>query len=153
VAPKEEKERERSTSTIWVSIVINSLGYLYPDRDEELTKSDTFHKLQEAVRPYSQYRDMMEKVTQNMGEEVSEISSNSKSIDDVMFEEKSKKFSMAFEDQFHYGVFYGYLKLREQEIRNIVWLAELVSLNIPKNMPGWKKYVVPFKYHNDEEGN
>ena len=33
---------------------INNLGYLYPDRDRELTEADTFDKLREAVRgtPY-----------------------------------------------------------------------------------------------------
>jgi V-type H+-transporting ATPase subunit d len=53
-------------------------------------------------------------------------------IDDVMFIEKSKRYSMAFENQFHYGVFYSYLKLREMEIKNIVWLAELVSIGVPR---------------------
>lgn len=53
-------------------------------------------------------------------------------VDDVMFVEKSKRYSMAFENQFHYGVFYAYLKLREMEIKNIVWLAELVSIGVPR---------------------
>ena len=79
-----------------------------------------------------------------------EFSSDAKSLDDVQFECKSRRYSMAFENQFHYGAFYAYLKLKEQEIRNVVWLAELVSLKANKNMPGWKKFVIPFRYHNDE---
>ncbi len=71
-------------------------------------------------------------------------------IDDVMFIQKSARFSEAFENQFHYGVFYSYLKLKEQEIKNIIWLAELVSIGVPRNMAGWNKYVLPFKYHKDE---
>jgi V-type H+-transporting ATPase subunit d len=47
-------------------------------------------------------------------------------------------------------VFYAYLKLREMEIKNIIWLAELVSIGVPRQMPGWSKYVVPFKYHKEE---
>ena len=73
-----------------------------------------------------------------------------KYIDDVMFVEKSKRFSKAFENQMHYGVFYAYLKLKEMEIKNIIWLAELVSIGVPRQLPGWNKYVLPFKYHNDE---
>ena len=83
-------------------------------------------------------------------EKASEFSSAGKSIDDVMFVEKSKKYSMAFENQFHYGVFYSYLKLKEQEIKNIIWLAELVSIGVPRQLPGWSKYVLPFKYHKEE---
>lgn len=83
-------------------------------------------------------------------EKASEFSSAGKSIDDVMFVEKSKRYSIAFENQFHYGVFYAYLKLKEQEIRNIIWLAELVSIGVPRQLPGWNKFVLPFKYHKEE---
>lgn len=126
---------------------INSLGYLYPDKDRELNDADSFDKLKQAVKGY-EYEHMLDQVSE--GARGAEFNAAGKSIDDVMFVEKAKRYSMAFENGFHYGVFYSYLKLREMEIRNLVWLAELVSIGVPRQMPGWNKYILPFKYHKEE---
>jgi V-type H+-transporting ATPase subunit d len=57
---------------------------------------------------------------------------------------------MSFFGQFHYGVFYAYLKLKEMEIANVVQLAELHSIgSVPKNDPTWNCFVAPFQYDVD----
>ena len=71
--------------------------------------------------------------------------------DEAMLEESSRRFSLAFEEQFHYGCFYAYLKLKEQEIKNITWLADLITMNADRALPGWNKVVVPFMYHVNDE--
>jgi vacuolar-type H+-ATPase subunit C/Vma6 len=67
-------------------------------------------------------------------------------IDNVILDESSRRYSMAFENGFHFGVFFAYFKLKQLEIQNVVWFADLVSMKIPKNQPGWNKFTVPFKY-------
>jgi hypothetical protein len=48
-------------------------------------------------------------------------------LDKLLYEEEVKRCMACFEQQFHYGVFYAYMKLREQEIRNVMWISECVA--------------------------
>ncbi len=48
-------------------------------------------------------------------------------LDKLLYEEEVKRCVMTFEQQFHYAIFYSYMKLREQEIRNIMWISECVA--------------------------
>ena len=58
----------------------NNLGYLYPGRNDELTKADTFDKLKDAVRSF-EYEKIMNQVHDvSQGSQANEFSSNSKSI-------------------------------------------------------------------------
>lgn len=51
----------------------------------------------------------------------------SQMLDKVLYEEEVRREVFTFEQQFHYGVFFAYMRLREQEIRNIMWVSECVA--------------------------
>ncbi|KAJ1653798.1 H(+)-transporting V0 sector ATPase subunit d [Coemansia sp. RSA 25] len=52
---------------------------------------------------------------------------NDLSLEDRFFAREVQLNKDSFEQQFHYGVFYSWLRLKEQEIRNVVWIAECIS--------------------------
>jgi V-type H+-transporting ATPase subunit d len=70
--------------------------------------------------------------------------SGEKSIDDAFYERDVQALELAFESQFHFGCFYAYVKLKEQEIRNLVWMTECI-LQQQKDEIG--KFVQVFSRH------
>lgn len=52
--------------------------------------------------------------------------SEERTIDDLFFARDVRLMENAFGGQFHYGSFYAYVKLKEQEVRNLVWISECI---------------------------
>ena len=54
---------------------------------------------------------------------------DNKSIDDAFYERQVMLCENAFLGQMHFGPFYAYVKLKEQEVRNLVWICECIVQN------------------------
>lgn len=121
-----------------------NLGYLYPDCQRLLLNAMSLDVIRDYVKGIDNYRDILKDAPDPMKKE--DFSVSTKSLDDIMFDEEARRYALAFDQQAHYAVFYSYLKLKEQEIRNIVWLAEMIARKLPKNHSGWKKIIVPFSH-------
>lgn len=110
-----------------------SFGYLYPEGTKELRKVWNETTVRAALEPYSKYLSLFDQVKQFYEADSSGSADMSakgfQSIEDLIYAENVHMYEMAFEQQYHFGVFYAWVKLREQEIRNIRWVANMVILN------------------------
>lgn len=95
-----------------------SIGDLYPEGTELLSRVDEDAKLVQALSSYPLYRSIFEKLTSTSAEDFS--------VDDEFYKHEVQLYELAFESQMHFGVFYAYVKLKEQEIRNLVWIGECI---------------------------
>eukprot|EP00188_Purpureofilum_apyrenoidigerum_P003705 Plantae.Rhodophyta-Purpureofilum_apyrenoidigerum.ctg39357.p1 GENE.Plantae.Rhodophyta-Purpureofilum_apyrenoidigerum.ctg39357~~Plantae.Rhodophyta-Purpureofilum_apyrenoidigerum.ctg39357.p1 ORF type:complete len:362 (+),score=77.81 Plantae.Rhodophyta-Purpureofilum_apyrenoidigerum.ctg39357:34-1086(+) len=107
------------------------LGELHPEGISKLAKADEKATVQQIVEPYGTYRRLWSAAMDNPD----------KTLEDAFFEHEVYLSKQAFDQQFQYAIFYAYLRLKEQEIRNIGWIAECIS---QKNKTKLNKYIVIF---------
>ena len=96
-----------------------SFGHLYPEGVASLETAENIEQVKIAISHNHVYSNLLRE--SGFGGD------DDKTLDTAFYEYEVKINILAFEQQCHYGVFYAYLKLREQEIRNIVWIAECIA--------------------------
>ncbi|CAG9464480.1 unnamed protein product [Pedinophyceae sp. YPF-701] len=94
-----------------------SLGQLHPTGHYELSLAEDYDAVRTAVEKVPQYKQFFSQMS--FGE--------SQMLDKILYTEDVRLMTACFEQQFHFGVFYAFLRLREQEIRNIMWISECIS--------------------------
>lgn len=112
-----------------------SVGYLYPAGTAMLADASNEEQLGEALSLFPQYSGIW-----NVHAAGSE-----KSIDDAFYERDVQMLELAFEGQMHYASFYAYVKLKEQEIRNLVWIGECI---LQQQKDEINKFVPVFSFHS-----
>jgi V-type H+-transporting ATPase subunit d len=113
-----------------------SVGHLYPAGTSMLTDVADEDELGRVLELFPQYSSIWN---------VHSSGSADKSIDDAFYERDVQMLELAFEGQMHFAVFYAYVKLKEQEIRNMVWISECI---LQQQKDEINKFVPVFSQHS-----
>ncbi|KAL9655885.1 hypothetical protein ABK040_014539 [Willaertia magna] len=94
---------------------------LYPnfgqlvDVQDRLAEVDDDNAMVEIVKPYPFFAETLQSVSKQT------------SLESLLKKKAVELNKIAFEQQFHYGSFYAFVKLREQEINNLLWISECIN--------------------------
>lgn len=103
-----------------------NMGKLFPGGNNALAKADELDQVKGIVESVPEYRRLFD---DNSIAGIGSADITFETIEDKMFEyevELNRQLTMT---QFQYGIFYSWLKLKEQEIRSICWISECIAQN------------------------
>ncbi|KAH7921921.1 ATPase, V0 complex, subunit D [Leucogyrophana mollusca] len=108
-----------------------AIGRLFPEGNNVLAKADDIDQVRQACENISEYRSFFDNSvsTQGNGANHQDVGDMGVAalLEDRFFRTEVHLNKLAFMQQFQYGVFYSYMKLKEQEIRNVTWIAECIA--------------------------
>ncbi|WEW55006.1 H(+)-transporting V0 sector ATPase subunit d [Emydomyces testavorans] len=108
-------------------------GKLYPEGSLMLSRADDVEGVALAVSGVGDYKAFFDAVGLNqagsggLGNMAGGTGSDGRSLEDMFYQKEMELSKIVFTRQFTPAVIYAWVKLREQEIRNITWIAECIA--------------------------
>jgi len=113
-----------------------AMGRLFPEGNNVLAKADDIDQVRQVCENVSEYRSFFDSTSSRAGGSGDNYGDNdiASQLEDRFFRTEVHLNKLAFLQQFQYGVFYSYMKLKEQEIRNLTWIAECIAQDAKDRM-------------------
>lgn len=112
------------------SELLPQCGHLHPDGTIALSQVTEISEVRDILEQYMPYKDLFDEYTAY------------RSFEDAFFKKEVYLYLKSFLYRFNFSVFFSYFKLKEQEIRNIVWIADCIVMNKRDKMHNF----VPIKF-------
>ncbi|KXT16384.1 hypothetical protein AC579_5601 [Pseudocercospora musae] len=110
-----------------------NFGRLHPEGTLMLSRADDVEGVRIAVDGVHDYRTMLDQTGMggnSIGNQSGGIGGDEgKSLEDLFYQKEMELSKLAFTYQFTHSVVYAWVKLREQEVRNITWISECIAQN------------------------
>ncbi|KZT56373.1 ATPase, V0 complex, subunit D [Calocera cornea HHB12733] len=107
-----------------------SIGRLFPEGNNALARADDLEGVKNACEYIAQYRAFFDTAaSQSNGNApgMEDTDAALTRLENAFFAHEVHLNKLSFLQQFQYGVFYSFVKLKEQEIRSLTWIAECIA--------------------------
>ncbi|KAF2227375.1 vacuolar ATP synthase subunit D [Elsinoe ampelina] len=103
-----------------------NFGKLHPEGTLMLSRAEDPEGVRIAIDGVHDYRSAFDQ-TGMSGGQGGNMGDEGKSLEDLFYQKEMELSKIAFTHQFTHAIVYAWVKLREQEIRNITWIAECIA--------------------------